>query len=242
MMQRVHSLITSAVLGSAIGVVVLAAPSQAASLDKSLGKYTFGTPTLSFPSFGFSPSATGVATGVSLSDFTAGEDLDFVGGSLFVGNPAWGIRASNWNGQEDDYFEFILTPDAGKTVTVNTISLDRARTGGLIPGPNSLSIFSSLNNFTSPLISTTVGTTLSNIVLPLSGLNSLTSPIKFRIVATGASERNSSLKALFLDNVELKGSVAAVPTPALLPGLVGLGVAALRKRKGEAAEKEVVKG
>jgi hypothetical protein len=31
-----------------------------------------------------------------------------------------------------------------------------------------------------------------------------------------------------------------VPTPALLPGLVGLGVAALRKRKGEGAEKETV--
>jgi hypothetical protein len=31
-----------------------------------------------------------------------------------------------------------------------------------------------------------------------------------------------------------------VPTPALLPGLVGLGVAALRKRKGEGSEKETV--
>ncbi|MFH7241592.1 MAG: PTPA-CTERM sorting domain-containing protein [Spirulina sp.] len=31
-------------------------------------------------------------------------------------------------------------------------------------------------------------------------------------------------------------SVSEVPTPALLPGLVGLGVAALRKRKGEGSE------
>jgi len=31
-------------------------------------------------------------------------------------------------------------------------------------------------------------------------------------------------------------SVTAVPTPALLPGLIGMGVAAWRKRKGEAAE------
>jgi hypothetical protein len=33
-------------------------------------------------------------------------------------------------------------------------------------------------------------------------------------------------------------STATVPTPALLPGLVGLGVAALRKRKGEGSEAE----
>ncbi len=37
-----------------------------------------------------------------------------------------------------------------------------------------------------------------------------------------------------LDNV----NVTAVPTPALLPGLIGMGVAALRKRKGEGAEAE----
>lgn len=36
-------------------------------------------------------------------------------------------------------------------------------------------------------------------------------------------------------------SVTAVPTPALLPGLVGLGMAALRKRKGEAEQPETVK-
>ncbi|PSB12129.1 PEP-CTERM sorting domain-containing protein [filamentous cyanobacterium CCP1] len=40
---------------------------------------------------------------------------------------------------------------------------------------------------------------------------------------------NSSLT---IDNV----NTTAVPTPALLPGLLGMGVAALRKRKGEATE------
>ena len=37
-------------------------------------------------------------------------------------------------------------------------------------------------------------------------------------------------------NVDQSNAVTAVPTPALLPGLIGLGVAALRKRKAEAAE------
>jgi hypothetical protein len=235
MIKRVHSLITSAVLGSAIGLVALATPSQAASL----GKYTFGTPTFSRPSFGFSTSPTGVATGISLSDFTAGAGLTIpLGGASIVGNPVYGIAASNWNGEATDYFEFTLTPDSGKTVTVNSLALDRRRSGFLLPsGPTSLSIFSSSNGFASALNSASVGTSLANVVLPFSISSS--APITFRILATGAPATTPNLRFLFLDNVELDGSIAdiaAVPTPALLPGLVGLGVAAWRKRKGATAE------
>jgi hypothetical protein len=53
--------------------------------------------------------------------------------------------------------------------------------------------------------------------------------IGVRYQATGANGNGSS---------KLAGTVSAtpVPTPALLPGLIGMGVAALRKRKGEAEE------
>jgi len=45
-----------------------------------------------------------------------------------------------------------------------------------------------------------------------------------------------STKAAFeVDNIATR---AAIPTPALLPGLIGMGVAAWRKRKGEAAQSE----
>ena len=37
-------------------------------------------------------------------------------------------------------------------------------------------------------------------------------------------------------SITLNQPTTAIPTPALLPGLIGLGVAALRKRKAEAAE------
>jgi hypothetical protein len=52
----------------------------------------------------------------------------------------------------------------------------------------------------------------------------------------------SGIQALAIDSIELSGSsVEAVPTPALLPGLVGLSMAAWRKRREsqgqEAAEK-----
>lgn len=45
--------------------------------------------------------------------------------------------------------------------------------------------------------------------------------------------------ALTSQEVATLGGVAAVPTPALLPGLIGLGAAALRKRKAEKVRAEV---
>lgn len=48
------------------------------------------------------------------------------------------------------------------------------------------------------------------------------------------SQTLRGFQALAIDSIELSGSFAQpVPTPALLPGLVGLGVAALRKRKDQ---------
>lgn len=39
-----------------------------------------------------------------------------------------------------------------------------------------------------------------------------------------------------LDNIQFSNPATEIPTPALLPGLIGMGIATLRKRKGEAAE------
>lgn len=61
---------------------------------------------------------------------------------------------------------------------------------------------------------------------------------------TGTVVSRGSLSAQFsTDNLTgvttYSGSLNAVPTPALLPGLVGMGVAALRKRKSLGAEETV---
>ena len=45
----------------------------------------------------------------------------------------------------------------------------------------------------------------------------------------------SSRAALEVDNIATR---TAIPTPALLPGLIGMGVAAWRKRRGESAQSE----
>jgi hypothetical protein len=55
--------------------------------------------------------------------------------------------------------------------------------------------------------------------------------------ATGSLSGSQTSRS---SDFSLSLNATAVPTPALLPGLVGLGVAALRKRKGEGAEKETV--
>lgn len=74
-----------------------------------------------------------------------------------------------------------------------------------------------------------------------------TAPPKFPSVAAagGLSTQSGLTKLVFTgsDLIETKsgssfsGDITAVPTPALLPGLLGLGVAALRKRKTAATEK-----
>ena len=54
----------------------------------------------------------------------------------------------------------------------------------------------------------------------------------------GASPNGNSIgiPGGFQTQLSLSDQSTAIPTPALLPGLIGLGVAALRKRKAEAAE------
>ena len=64
----------------------------------------------------------------------------------------------------------------------------------------------------------------------------------YNFVAAGASTNlafafRQDPSFFYLDDVSVSG-VAGVPTPALLPALLGMGAAAIRKRKGEAAEAE----
>jgi hypothetical protein len=70
-------------------------------------------------------------------------------------------------------------------------------------------------------------------------LNGGTSGISSFDFNTKGTATNSKEKSQDLSHASLytfAGSSTPVPTPALLPGLIGMGVAALRKRKGEAEE------
>ena len=72
---------------------------------------------------------------------------------------------------------------------------------------------------------------------------------QFRLASSGATLANGLLTAQVPDTFVLGTSTAissfsisatAVPTPALLPGLIGMGVAAIRKRKDESKITEAV--
>jgi len=226
MIRQVSKLVSGTAIGTLIAVATLAAPSDAASL----GKYTFG------PVGGFTTNATGVDPSVTFSAFSQGGGLTNVGSTL-VGNPLLAIRASGWNGDATDFFAFTVAANAGKQLTINSLKLDSARFGG----PTGLQIRSSLDSFDSVLASTGVGTgilgtSFASANLVLAGLTNLTAPVTFRIVGIGTPTGFPNARFLTLDNVELDGAVTAVPTPALLPALMGLGVAAIRKRKAQNAE------
>lgn len=219
-------------LSTLVSIITIAAPSHAISL----GKYTFGAPSSLLPlGNGFTTSPSNVNSGVTLSNFTQGGGLTNVG--FGAGNPllsGYGIRASGWNNQATDYFTFTIAALTGKKLTINSLNLDSAR----VLGPTTLQIRSSLDNYANVLASTGVGTDALGVQyvtsnLALTGLTNLTTPITFRIFGTGTPfpNTNPNAKFLALDNVELMGEVKAVPTPALLPGLVGMGIVAFRKRK-----------
>jgi len=62
--------------------------------------------------------------------------------------------------------------------------------------------------------------------------------VRFKVLNTYVSEENSfaAFSEVQFDGTPYTAPPTAVPTPALLPGLIGLGVAALRKRKAEEAD------
>ncbi|NJL47176.1 MAG: PTPA-CTERM sorting domain-containing protein [Leptolyngbyaceae cyanobacterium SM2_5_2] len=65
------------------------------------------------------------------------------------------------------------------------------------------------------------------------------SEIPFEFISDGTTKSlliTYASEGEFLNNGAFNVSTAYVPTPALLPGLIGLGVAALRKRNEEEAD------
>jgi hypothetical protein len=215
---------------------VAAAPANAALL----GRYTFGTATsgpalltpsdvdssISLSSLAYNGSVTTATGRTSTLDSGTGEYKDVSGvplGSNGTGGAAGGTISSTAN-----TFEFTVTPNSGDVVVLDKLQLDwrRSNTAG-----NSLNIFSNRDNFSSALATFTNNTGDSWLIdrdVLLSALpGNLTSPAVFRLVASG------SAGTFRLDNVEVYGTATAVPTPALLPALLGFGARIVRKRKQE---------
>lgn len=235
--MKQHFLTGALVMGAvAIGSVGAIDAAEAATL----GGYNFGTG-------GGTLSPTTVLPGVKFSDFSYTGDgtdnfPDGIGSGSGKAYSSDGFSEDtpiifDGTGDPDGFFSFTVTPDAGNTLTFSGIQFATKRNGDA--SPQNLLIRSSLDNFAMNLftpVSLGVKNRWTSFDESFNPLLSATSAVTFRIypfLRTG----NRGVQNLDIDDVFLKGSVTSetVPTPALLPGLVGLGVAALRKKK-QAAE------
>jgi len=127
----------------------------------------------------------------------------------------------------DDYIEFTITPDAGQTLSFNTISLDFLKASG------GAEVFAdlrwSVDSFDSSLGAGSVTDFTWQAILSedISGLAGQTTATTFRVLLSTGGNNND----LFVDNFVLTGS--AIPEPsafALLAGMFGLTWVMLRRR------------
>ncbi len=134
-----------------------------------------------------------------------------------------GLKISQVTGIDGDVGPTTLNPFADPTDKFSEVTLDgsgwtEVATDPLFEG----GAVNDVLNWTYNTTPTTVGS----------------SNIPFTYVSDGATKSllvTYESKGTFLNNGGFNISTAYVPTPALLPGLLGLGVAALRKRHGEDA-------
>ena len=179
--------------------------------------------------------SNGTASTLVASTLNSGTSTNDQGPGLVANGVTFQGTSLQWNGS--GYFgspsKEILAVGRRLTINfttaVNAFGLDlRAFTGS--PATATVKIFGSdnstvLNTFNAISLATTGASTFF-------GYQDLTASVgKIELTQSGQSW------SPIIDNLTFgKAQPTAVPTPALLPGLIGLGVAALRKRKAEAAE------
>lgn len=213
-------------------VAVLSLTSTANALSLGIANASFESP---------------VAPLQSNKEFYSNNDIDSwqvftsIGGGAGVFNPG----ASQGNTGKT-YFNSSV-PDGNQTAYINSGSIFQQLTATLTGNTNYLlSVFVGKRN-DAPLAGYNVellagGTVLAsnNSVIPGLGdfaevlvpyTSSSSDPLLGQALGIRLSARSAQAN---FDKVSL--SATAVPTPALLPGLVGMGVAALRKRKNDRAE------
>lgn len=207
-------MISSKLFGlSAVAVcsaVVVAAPAQAASIAGQTLSFT-GSVRLETP---------GAAT--SLLNFSSYGDTSF--GTATVADAADDVFGLG--GEAFSVGDLTLTNTSATTWELTTGSVDSWLSGL----PNGLGFI--LEQFVLQNVTVTAGpTTIPLYVAFISGF--------FTPSGLGGDGSLTSQGSLVLGSgSSFSADITAVPTPALLPGLIGLGVAALRKREQAGAEEE----
>ncbi len=189
-------------------------------------------------------AATTVAVGATLTSAPAQALVITPGSEINLATPGIGIPSAgaNISATGIDFFGGFF--NQGVSVTSGT---------GDFAGSNFFSIFAQIKDLTLPSITAAQKTGF------ISGINLFPSfaPVAFDLSTFNfnAVTRTATFDGFFRSGGDLTAATgtftaqpgfnpssyslsikaAAVPTPALLPGLIGMGIAAWRKRKGESA-------
>jgi hypothetical protein len=202
----VQFLFKSAVVASVVAITSVAAPAQAASISGFPTPPWTGTGSIT-PSLSVSPASVELSTGGTATDAASGALQNFLG----IAPDALDDLPNFLDALEGSALQ--LSVNTGDQLTFDFSSL-------LVDADDYA--FTVLNGAVTRLSGSG---TLSQI-FGSSGLFSI------GIVDLGDTAGDSSLS---LSNATFTPTATAVPTPALLPGLVGLGLAAMRKRKQQSA-------
>jgi hypothetical protein len=153
----------------------------------------------------------------------------------------WPVPVLNGNGTNlNNFLSFTVTP-TGVPIQFDSLNYTyRSYRTGL----NGASIRSSLDGFANDVASLSLipGSTTQTFSLNLSSLAPVNAPITFRLFfspVTGSQTDWADLVSNASGGQGLVLNGTPIPTPALLPGLISMGVAVLRKRKQEKVEAEV---
>ncbi|MCS6813316.1 MAG: DUF4347 domain-containing protein [Cyanobacteria bacterium] len=195
----------------AFQIVVLEAYTQVLPL---LEQYTFtgalGTAT--------SVAPDGQPTNGTLSNMTEGSGLTNTG--IPANDVFW---ANGWQETSvadaiiaNDYFEFTIQANPGFVLTLDDLQFQELRSA---TGPTNFSVRSSLDGYTTDLLTTTTATVLTSRTVTLGGASftNVTTPITFRFYAWGAS---AAIGTWRIDNVQINGSIVTTSPVVTLVGIL----------------------
>jgi hypothetical protein len=130
----------------------------------------------------------------------------FNGGTVYFGEGNWPAGAIDLNA----YLEFSITPTAGHTLTIASLAMQirRSTTGVSGAGPNTWSLRSSLDVYTSNISSgvlTTNSAPATTVMLGISFIN-LPAKITFRLYGYNATVSSGGLNRFVYDDIVANGS------------------------------------